>query len=98
MNEAATVIYKNNFPVFTLLGGVLVVLKALGLISLPWIWVLAPFWFPVAFLIGFLTGGLLIAGVVFLVAWIADTIQLKARRRRIAKRNKNSVLKQDIFR
>lgn len=30
--------------VLPLLGAVLIVLKAMGYISLPWLWVLAPFW------------------------------------------------------
>ena len=35
----------------TLLGVILVVLKALNFISLAWLWVLAPFWIPIAFIV-----------------------------------------------
>ena len=43
---------KRGFPVFGLLGAVLVVLKALGCIQLPWFWVLGPFWMPLAIVLG----------------------------------------------
>jgi len=45
-----TVQVNNSFPVLGLLGATLVVPKALGYISLPWVWVLAPFWIPFAIL------------------------------------------------
>ncbi len=42
----------SSFPVFGLLGAVLVVLKALGKITLAWKWVLAPFWIPIVLGLG----------------------------------------------
>ena len=36
-----------TLPVLGSLGSVLVVLKSLEMIALPWLWVLAPFWFPI---------------------------------------------------
>ena len=52
-----------SIPVLGLLGAVLVILKVLGKISISWIWVLAPFWAPVAFL-GILAVGLMLAAIV----------------------------------
>lgn len=37
--------------ILTVIGIVLVILKLCGLIHWSWIWVLAPFWFPVALVI-----------------------------------------------
>jgi len=37
--------------ILTVIGVVLVILKLCGLIHWSWIWVLAPFWFPVALVI-----------------------------------------------
>ena len=48
----------------TILGVVFLVLKLLGVIAWPWIWVLAPFWIGIAlFLILFILT-LLFAGIV----------------------------------
>lgn len=35
-------------PILGILGVILVVLKVLEQITLPWVWVLAPFWAPIA--------------------------------------------------
>lgn len=51
-----------------LLGVLFVGLKLTGHITWPWIWVLAPFWIPVAILLGVL----LIAGLCFVVAYLID--------------------------
>jgi hypothetical protein len=44
--EENPVVVRESFrlPVVAILGGVLVVLKATGHISLPWVWVTLPFW------------------------------------------------------
>lgn len=55
-----------------LLGIVLVVLKATGYIHWSWVWVLAPFWGPWAFLLLILVGGLVLAGLAIVGAWLAD--------------------------
>ncbi|MGZ0151894.1 hypothetical protein ACXJJ3_32890 [Kribbella sp. WER1] len=37
-----------SFPVAAILGIAFVVLKLVGVISWSWLWVLAPFWIPIA--------------------------------------------------
>jgi hypothetical protein len=49
-----------------LLGTAFIVLKLCHVIDWPWVWVLAPFWGPLAIVLGFLA----LAGVCFLGAWI----------------------------
>lgn len=51
-----------------LLGVLFVGLKLTGHITWPWIWVLAPFWIPVAILLGVL----LVAGLCFVVTYLID--------------------------
>jgi hypothetical protein len=58
-----------SFPVLGLLGATLVVLKALGYVTWPWLWVLAPFWIPVALVLGLVLG----LGIVFVIAAIIDS-------------------------
>lgn len=65
-NKTTTV--TSSFPVTGLLGVLFVGLKLTGHITWPWIWVTAPFWIPVAILLGVL----LIAGLCFVVAYLID--------------------------
>jgi len=52
MKDKANIKIGASLPVLGILGAVLVVLKALGMIALSWVWVLAPFWLPfVAFIL-----------------------------------------------
>ena len=37
-----------NFPIFGILGLIFITLKLTGHITWSWLWVLAPFWIPVA--------------------------------------------------
>ena len=67
------VVVSNSFPVLGLLGATLVVLKALGYVSWPWVWVLAPFWIPFAILGGFLVITFLVAAVAFAIAAIIES-------------------------
>ena len=67
------VVVSNSFPVLGLLGATLVVLKALGYVSWPWVWVLAPFWIPFAILGGFLVITALVAAVAFAIAAIIES-------------------------
>jgi hypothetical protein len=69
------VVVNNSFPVLGLLGATLVVLKALGYVSWPWVWVLAPFWIPFAILGGFLVIAVLAAAVTFVVAAILEAVK-----------------------
>lgn len=68
-----------NFSWLGLLGIVLVVLKALGYITWPWLWVLAPFWIPWAIL-----GSVLV--LAFVITVIADFYGRWRNRRNIQKR------------
>lgn len=52
-----------------LLGVLFVGLKLTGYIQWPWLWVLAPFWIPLAIVLSLLA----IAGVFFLVAYLLDS-------------------------
>jgi hypothetical protein len=54
--------------IFGILGIVFVVLKLVGVIAWPWLWVLAPFWAPLA-LLGV---GLIVFAVLYAVAKLAD--------------------------
>lgn len=51
MNAQNQQIVNNSFPVLSLLGAVLVVLKLMGKISISWFWVTAPFWIPLTVLL-----------------------------------------------
>ena len=37
-----------NFPIFGILGLIFITLKLTGYITWSWLWVLAPFWIPLA--------------------------------------------------
>lgn len=53
-----------TLPVLGILGSVLVVFKALGMITLPWLWVLAPFWLPVLAILIVLVVVFIVVGVI----------------------------------
>lgn len=57
------VVIGDSFPYAGILCCVLVVLKALGYISWPWIWVFAPIWIPLGILLAIVLGGLILVGV-----------------------------------
>lgn len=48
MSPDKVVVRSNGLGLPGLLGTVFVVLKLTGYINWPWIWVLAPFWLPIA--------------------------------------------------
>ena len=64
--------------IFGLLGIAFIVLKLVGVIAWPWIWVLAPIWGPLA-LFG---AGLMIFAVAYAVAKLADKRSVKKARAR----------------
>jgi hypothetical protein len=71
--EIASKTVALSFPVFSLLGAVLVILKALGKITLAWKWVLAPFWLPLVVGLGVLGVILVIIAIAaFVVALLVD--------------------------
>jgi len=58
--------------------GVLIVLKALGMITLSWWWITLFLWLPIAFLLAFLCVGLLVfmgAVIVFGVISVVESIK-----------------------
>lgn len=56
----------------TLLGVAFVVLKLTGHISWPWLWVTAPFWIPLAIVLGILAFGAALLGIAFIIKVVAD--------------------------
>ena len=38
----------NNFPILGVLGLIFITVKLTGHITWPWLWVLSPFWIPIA--------------------------------------------------
>lgn len=44
-------VYKTNFPILGILGLIFITLKLTGHITWSWLWVLSPFWIPVAILL-----------------------------------------------
>jgi hypothetical protein len=51
MSEQVTVKHTQSFPIFGILGLIFITLKLCGVISWSWLWVLAPFWIPLAILL-----------------------------------------------
>lgn len=70
--QNVTHVTASTFPVVSLLGVVLVVLKLLGKITLAWKWVLAPFWVPLVVAVGMFGAVAILAGLVALIAHIVD--------------------------
>jgi hypothetical protein len=50
-----------SFPIFGLMGLLFIYLKLTGAIAWSWVWVLSPFWIPVAFFVAVLL-------IIFLIA------------------------------
>lgn len=61
MSNSTTPIVQ--FPILGILGLIFITLKLTGYITWSWLWVLAPFWIPIAI-------GVLIFLIVFIVALI----------------------------
>lgn len=57
-----------GFSIATILGVVFVILKLIGVITWSWLWVLAPFWIPLAVVLLFLG----VLGIMFLVSLAVD--------------------------
>lgn len=64
------VVSGGGISLSTILGVVFIILKLTGVISWPWLWVLAPFWIPLA--LGTLI--LIIAAVIAIIAGIIGFI------------------------
>ena len=78
MSERKTQSSSGGVGLFTILLVVFVVLKLTGHIDWAWVWVLSPFWIPVALLGTVAVGVLLIAGV---VAWRKNRAAARPTRR-----------------
>lgn len=65
---------KFDFSWFYFLGTVLVILKALNLTAIPWLWAMAPFWIPWALALVLVLGfmALIFAGLLASFEWIGD--------------------------
>lgn len=63
MEEKKTVVTSGS-SLATVLGVVFLVLKLVGVIDWAWIWVLAPFWIPLAVVIVFAIFWLLVVGII----------------------------------
>lgn len=67
MKDKITVNAGGGIGTFGLLGVAFVVLKLTGYIAWPWIWVLAPFWIPLAIVLGIIA----VIGLVLLIAFLS---------------------------
>ena len=63
MEEEKTVV-SSGCSLATVLGIVFLVLKLVGVIDWAWVWVLAPFWIPVALYLVFVIIWVLIANII----------------------------------
>lgn len=50
-NGETKVVRSGGVSLTSILGVVFIVLKLTGVISWPWVWVLAPFWIPLALVV-----------------------------------------------
>ena len=84
--QKAQIVIRTGRPVVSwvaLLGCVLVVLKVLGKITMPWWQVLLPFyWSPALIVILLMLGGITF-GLIYAGLWVADDIQRNYRRNRM---------------
>lgn len=72
LDEEKTVVIKDSFPVLSLLGAAMILLKLLGYIDISWWWVFAPFWFPIATVLGVLAFLALLAGGIAAFVHLTD--------------------------
>jgi hypothetical protein len=68
MSSSSSSSSSAHISVSGLLGVAFVVLKLTGTINWPWVWVLAPFWIPLAIILALLV----LAGAAFTVAYFLD--------------------------
>lgn len=54
---------RSQFPILGVLGLIFITLKLTGHIAWSWWWVLAPFWLPIAIVLGVLIVVLIVAGI-----------------------------------
>ena len=62
--------YVAGFNLMAVLGAVLVVIKALGLTELSWLWVLSPWWIPMVAAVVLITVGVGLAVLGGFIAFV----------------------------
>lgn len=62
-----------SFPILGTLGVLFVAFKLAGVIAWPWVWVLAPFWVPLALMVAFF-------GVIVIVSVVSVLIEMAKER------------------
>lgn len=65
-NNQSTATVSGGVGLPTILGVVFIVLKLTGVIGWSWVWVLSPFWIPVAF-------GIVVLFILFVVMIVKDS-------------------------
>jgi hypothetical protein len=68
MSESRNSSYSVGGNTTGLLGVLFVGLKLTGYIQWPWLWVLAPFWIPLAIALAVLT----VAGIIYVIAYLVE--------------------------
>ena len=76
--------FGGGFPVLSILGLIFITLKLLGEITWSWLWVLAPFWIPLAVVVAVF----LIIGLVALIGTGFESHNARKRRQVYAKRRR----------
>lgn len=74
IKASAVATASSSFPVLGILGVALVVAKAIGLLTWPWVWVLAPFWIGPAIFLGVIVLGLTGFALFLLYGWLQSVV------------------------
>lgn len=72
MTEKTVNIGCNGYPLATLLGVLFIALKLMEQITWPWIWVLAPFWIGLAFILTIVVIPLVLVSIATILVVIFD--------------------------
>ena len=71
-NTSPVIIRKSGIGALSILGIILVVLKLIGGINISWVWVLAPFWIPLAINLAVI---LIVAAIAIIALLIAAIVE-----------------------
>lgn len=66
LNNATVEASKSSFPFLTVLGLLFIALKLMNYITWHWIWVLSPFWMPIAIVFGIYVVAIIVCLLVIL--------------------------------
>ena len=61
-----------SFPILGILGVLFVAFKLAGVIAWPWVWVLAPFWVPLALMVAFFVVIVIVSVVNVLIEMVRE--------------------------